>query len=512
MLLAMQIATILWAFCAAVALILAVLCGLAWLVERRERASLMLCILGIAGAVSAYAELCMMHSVTTAEYGEWLRWLHVPVFLALIAQLLFVHYYLGTGRLWLMWAIIFARSAVLIVNFSVHPNFNFSNIISLRQISLFGEKVSAIGVAVPRDRGQWFAVVSLILLMAYLVDAAAQRWRKGGWESKRKALAIGLGIVVPMLCTVIYGQLLVYGVLQLPYSNLPWFLGTLLTMAYELGREFVLSRRARLELAELRTQLAQRERVSMMGQLASTLAHELAQPLTATAVNVETALKHLESGKPDLEELRSILADIGEDDRRATEIIAGMRRLFKRRAIEMKPLRVDDVMRDVAAMVRPEATSKRVLLDFLIPQSLPRVFGDRVHLSQVLLNLVVNSIHAVQSGPFDGRRIVVEARADDTKGQVEVTVRDSGPGIPDNIAGDIFKPFFTTKSEGMGMGLALARMIIEAHGGRLWIDHQPGHDGAIFRFTLRQERSPNILSANVGTQTRYESVHSEAAA
>jgi signal transduction histidine kinase len=189
-----------------------------------------------------------------------------------------------------------------------------------------------------------------------------------------------------------------------------------------------------------------------------------------------------------------------------------MRRLFKRRAIEMKPLRVDDVMRDVAAMVRPEATSKRVLLDFLIPQSLPRVFGDRVHLSQVLLNLVVNSIHAVQSGPFDGRRIVVEARADDTKGQVEVTVRDSGPGIPDNIAGDIFKPFFTTKSEGMGMGLALARMIIEAHGGRLWIDHQPGHDGAIFRFTLRQERSPNILSANVGTQTRYESVHSEAAA
>jgi len=96
------------------------------LISMRERASLMLCILGIAGAVSAYAELCMMHSVTAAEYGEWLRWLHVPVFLALIAQLLFAHFYLGTGRLWLMWAIIFARSVVLIVNFSVHPNFNFS--------------------------------------------------------------------------------------------------------------------------------------------------------------------------------------------------------------------------------------------------------------------------------------------------------------------------------------------------------------------------------------------------
>jgi C4-dicarboxylate-specific signal transduction histidine kinase len=117
---------------------------------------------------------------------------------------------------------------------------------------------------------------------------------------------------------------------------------------------------------------------------------------------------------------------------------------------------------------------------------LPRVLGDRVHLSQVLLNLLLNSIHAVESRPLDARGIVIEARADHAKGEVELAVRDSGPGIPDDLANEVFKPFFTTKSSGMGMGLALCRTIVEAHGGRLWTDRMAQQDGAIFRFTLKR--------------------------
>jgi hypothetical protein len=175
----METVTILWSLGGAVALTLAVVCGLVWVIERRDLASLMLCILGVATAASAYCELRLMHAATAAEFGEWLRWYLLPVGLSLIAMLLFVHYYLGTGRVWLLSTLVVARAVIVLVNFWVRPNFNFSSIDSLRSVTLFGEQISAVGIAVPSER-QWFAVVSLILLMVYLLDAAVQRWHKGG--------------------------------------------------------------------------------------------------------------------------------------------------------------------------------------------------------------------------------------------------------------------------------------------------------------------------------------------
>jgi signal transduction histidine kinase len=485
----MQNVTLLWSAATGFAIALGIVCGLVWVIERRDPASLMLCLLGLGTAGSAYVELGMMHSATVPEYIGWLRWYSAPIIVALVSQVLFVHYYLGTGRAWLMWVVIFARSVVAVANFFVYPNFNFSYIASLRQVPFLGDQVSAIGAATT-SKWQWFAVASIFLWAAYFIDATIRQWRKGGGDARRKALTVGLGIILPMAVTNLYTQLLVFRIVQVPVSNVPWLLAALMMTAAELGRDFILTKRERLEAAELRNTLAQGERVNVLGQLASTLAHELAQPLAATAANLEAARIQFKRQDADMQELDSILADLETDNRRANEIIDGMRRLFKRRAIEMQPLKVEDVVQDVVSLVRQEAISKDVALRFLIQPALPPVSGDRVHVEQVLLNLLMNSIHAVQSKPPDARIILIEARTHAENEEVEIAVHDSGPGIPDGMAGEIFKPFFTTKAEGMGIGLALSRTIIEAHGGRLWAEHDRQYGGAVLRFTLRLAPGP----------------------
>ena len=243
-----------------------------------------------------------------------------------------------------------------------------------------------------------------------------------------------------------------------------------------------------LELAELRGTLAQVGRVSIMGQLSSALAHELNQPIGAILRNTDVAEHDLQTGKPDLEELRSIVADTGKAVRRAKEIIDRMRALIKRHEVDMRPLAIDDLVRDVMSLARAEAASKEVSLSFVPVAGLPPVSGDRVHISQVLLNLIVNAVDAVQACPVGERRVVIQARAD--AAHVELAVSDSGPGIPAADLGRIFEPLFSTKSAGLGMGLAICRTIIDAHGGRLWVEHNPCASGTTFRFVLRRAGEP----------------------
>jgi signal transduction histidine kinase len=473
-----------------VAIALAVVSGLLWVLEHRDNATLMLCVLGVGVATSIYFELGLMHSTAPAEYAELIRWFHIPTFLIMTGQVMFVHYYLRTGRPWLLWSFILARAVILVVNFSVHPNFNFSEIVSLGHASLFGDQVSVIGVAVTRIPWQFFAAASQCASIAYTFDAASQKWFKGDRDSRHRALVVTCCLAAPLVFNAAYGQLVAFGVLHGPFLGLPIAHGALLIMAAELTREAISYRRARLDVAELRSELSQLERVSLLGQLGAALSHELSQPLTSTAANVEAGLRHLENERPDHQELRSLLDDIGSDQRRASEIIHRMRQLLKRRTIELQEINVAEVLEDALGLVRSAAISSHVSVRQVMEAGLPKVYGDRVHLTQVLLNLLVNSIHALQSRPLEARHIVIEVCADDAKGEIEIAVQDSGPGIPTSLADELFRPFYTTKAEGTGIGLALSRTIIEAHGGRLRCDNS-AEGGAIFRFTLRAvENSP----------------------
>lgn len=478
----MEHVTLVWLVGGATSLVLGTLCGLIWATERRQIAGLMLFILGVATCAAAYIELRMMHAATPEEFGAWLRWYHGPIFLGVATQILFVHFYLGTARRWLLAIILLMRLFVLVANFVLSPNYNFARIDGLRPDFLFGDQISVIASAVPRHSLQAFAAASIVLTVGYFIDSAIRRWRRGDFESRRRAVSVFVGLVAPLVASNLYNQLLVFGVLHGTLSNVAWFLGTLLVMGYIAARDFVESHRARIELAELQNHLAQIERVTMLGQLASALAHELAQPLTAIRLNASAGLRQLKDQDPDKHEMREILSDIHADDGRAIAIIEHMRQLFKARAIEIQPVRFDDIAQGVHALLDGEAQHNRIDIRWLIPPDLPRLLCDRVHISQVLLNLVINAMQAIESSVVADRKIVIEVRR--AGGEIEVLVQDSGPGISGEVLDKIFDPLFTTKAEGLGMGLALCRTIIETHGGRLWAANADRRAGAVFHFTL----------------------------
>jgi C4-dicarboxylate-specific signal transduction histidine kinase len=239
---------------------------------------------------------------------------------------------------------------------------------------------------------------------------------------------------------------------------------------------------AEQETQTLRREIAHAGRVTMMGQLASALAHEINQPLGAILRNAEAAELFLQDKFPDLEEIRGILADIRKDDQRAGNVIDRMRGLLKRQNLDKRPMDVSQLVGEVVALIGTDAAARNVRLEFAMADHLPPVSGDLVHLQQVLLNLIVNGMDALD-GEDQGERCVRITVALDGPKTVEIAVTDSGRGVPGDALPRIFDPFFTTKPKGMGMGLAISRTIIEAHNGRLWAENGKG-GGASFRFTL----------------------------
>jgi two-component system, LuxR family, sensor kinase FixL len=239
--------------------------------------------------------------------------------------------------------------------------------------------------------------------------------------------------------------------------------------------------RIEIELQNMRDALAHASRVSMMGQLASSLAHELSQPLGAIMRNTEAAELYLKKDPPDLEELQAIFVDIRRDEKRAGDVIEGLRGLLKRRSFVPRALAVSDLLETVATLTRTECMARKAQLEVTAATGLPAVMGDPVQLQQVLLNLVLNAADAIRDMPADRRNVEVQAaRSGD---EVEFAVSDRGPGIDSERLKLLFEPFNTTKPNGLGIGLSISRTIIEAHRGRIWAENNPT-EGATFRFTL----------------------------
>lgn len=241
-------------------------------------------------------------------------------------------------------------------------------------------------------------------------------------------------------------------------------------------------RRSEMEALRLRQHLAHIGRVSTMGELTASLAHELSQPLTAILSNAQAAQRLLESDTPDLVELRAILADIVEDDNRATAVIHRLRGLLKKGDFTIATLDLNELVGEVARLVSGDAIIRDVSIRLELAPGLPPLRGDRVQLQQVLLNLILNGLDAMRDARAGDRTLVLQTALDGPAG-VRVAVRDSGVGIAQADLDHIFDAFYTTKPDGLGMGLAIARSIVQEHGGRLRAENN-ADGGATFSFTL----------------------------
>jgi PAS domain S-box-containing protein len=240
-------------------------------------------------------------------------------------------------------------------------------------------------------------------------------------------------------------------------------------------------KRAEAEASNARRELLQLDRLSRMGELTASLAHELNQPLAAILNNAQAGLRFLQSDKINLDELREILHDITQDDQRAGNVIRSLRSMVKREEVERSPILLNNVLNDVIQIFHTESIFRNVHVETEFDGSLPPVLGDKVQLEQVALNLILNAADAISDNPPEYRQILLRTRVKDNR--IRMTVRDFGPGIDQENLERIFEPFFTTKGAGLGMGLSVCRTIVEGHEGRIWAENNPDR-GATFVFEL----------------------------
>ncbi|MBR0874952.1 sensor histidine kinase [Bradyrhizobium tropiciagri] len=240
-------------------------------------------------------------------------------------------------------------------------------------------------------------------------------------------------------------------------------------------------RHAEVESRDRMSELAHINRQATAGELSSSIAHELNQPLGSILTNAESAELILASKNPDLDEVKEIISDIKRDDLRASEVIRRMRSLLKRAPFETKEIDLNQIMRDAFDFLSLQASARNVAFYLQTSPEVLRVKGDPVQLQQVILNLVVNSMDAMARMPY-GRTVIGRTEVNGSASAV-ISISDSGPGIPQDKLNEIFDPFFTTKEQGMGIGLSIARTIVLAHNGQIWAENQPG-GGAAFHLSL----------------------------
>lgn len=589
--------------CAAASFMLGLLHLLLWQQDRRAPVYLLSVLMAFSAAACALTELTLMHAASVEVYRRLLQWQNLFVFTLLMAVVWYVKARLPVARGWLAAAIAALWTVSILVNWRSPYSLVFSDITALRQMPTFwGEQFTlAVGPANP-----WVHVSNLasVLIVAYVIDAAARTWRGG---DRRRALLVGGSVAVFIVLGGIHAPLVDAGIVETPYMVSFAFLAIVLALSYELVsnavlasryareieanerrwrslltnvhlavigidprgritdanpflerltgfgadeltgkplRELIVARdRAELDarlaaaaqsgprprsrwdlvcrsgerralvwstvrlndaggayagllsigeditdrlagerrLERTRHELERLARVNVAGELVATLAHELNQPLAAILSNAQAARRFLTNPRPDYGEVQAILDDIVRDDKRAGDVIHHLRLLLREGATAREDLKLAELVQQVLGLISNELDAQGISVELALASALPPVAAGRVETQQVLLNLLANAIHALAEVPAERREITVRARPRGADA-AEISVEDQGPGIAADVLPRLFEPFFTTRSAGLGMGLAICRRIVDAQGGRIWAENTDR--GARFSFTL----------------------------
>src|SRR5882724_5369983 len=246
-----------------------------------------------------------------------------------------------------------------------------------------------------------------------------------------------------------------------------------------IGRDITNLRRAELEAQERRKEITHLTRVAILGELSGALAHELNQPLTAILSNAQAAQRLLAKTPVDLDEVREILHDIGNDDKRAGDVINRLRAMLKKGEAKLLPLNLNDLANDVLELAHSELIERNVVAVTRLAPGLPDIRGDRVQLQQVLLNLIMNACESMVSNGGGDRNVEIST-VHDGNGRLRLTVADRGSGIPPDLIDRVFEPFITTKTHGLGLGLSICHSIVAAHDGQLWVVNNPDRGASFF--------------------------------
>ncbi len=598
--------TIVWSINVGACLTLATMYLAVWCRERESFVHLLFsCIAASAALIAAY-ELQLIRADTPEEYGAILRWRPLSTWVLVLSLVAFTRLYLRAGRSWMALSACGLQTLTVIVNFVFTPNLYYQEITAVRQLPWGGETAS-IPLGTPSP---WSLLnqATLLLLLAFFVDATITVWRRGDRE---RALIVGGTTTFFGAIVAAQFALVILGIIQVPFFASFAYLCIVVALGYQLcndairaahlaselqideerfrrvveaapnamimvnqegqitlanqqaektfgypreellgrpiemlvpervrsghqgfrrdylcdpqarpmgaGRELFGRRKdgsevpveiglspihtskgplvlasivditqrklAELEAARQRHDLAHLARVTALGELSSSLAHELTHPLTAILSNAQAAQRFLADDDVDLDEVREILDDIVTQDQRAGEVIHRLRLMLKKGELQEHCDDVDlnEVIRDVVNLMRSDLINRNVTVDTDLAQNLPAVTGDRVQLQQVLLNLMLNGCEAMADYNSSERRLLIASQWEN--GAVRVSVADRGSGIPEEKMQQVFERFFTTKKEGMGLGLSVCRTIIDAHRGKIWATNNAGC-GATFHFSL----------------------------